>query len=145
MGGDRQTELIDVLPLEFQEDTTEAQAQQASLEAKFQVIYTWLQQELDALDIKAHRLNPHSKQMLEMYYGQGLKQTPIAVALNLNQGTVARTLAKIQAILAGRFIEWLAENSMPSLESHDIQTLGDALEQWLHYLYQHPTSMTEEH
>jgi RNA polymerase sigma factor (sigma-70 family) len=110
---------------------------QAERQAEFQQIYSWLKQELADLDIKRHRLNADIQLILNLYYGQGWKQTSIAQQLGINQSTVARNLTKVHKILATLFIAWATRHlTRYPLQSHNLSSITAALEQWLQYHYQ---------
>lgn len=101
-----------------------------------QKICRWLQAEIEQLDIQKTRLNPNIKEILALYYKQGITQTAIGQQLGINQGTVARNLQKIKEILTDKFIQWSAENLNISLKSNDIQVMSKVFEEWIRLYYQ---------
>jgi RNA polymerase sigma factor (sigma-70 family) len=109
-----------------------------------QKICSWLETELERLDIAKARLNPNVKQMLELYYRQGIKQTDIAQQLGINQATVARNLHKIKELLTNQFLKWNLDNLDISLKSNDIKLTSKALETWMQYYYNQTNSKARE-
>jgi RNA polymerase sigma factor (sigma-70 family) len=103
-----------------------------------QKIYIWLKAEIEQLDVHKTRLNPNIKEILELYYKQGIKQVAIGQQLGINQATVARNLQKIKEILTDKFIQWSAENLSISLKSNDIEVMSKVFEEWIR-LYYHNT------
>ncbi len=103
-----------------------------------QKICIWLKAEIEQLDIHKTRLNPNIKEILELYYKQGIKQVAIGQQLGINQATVARNLQKIKEILTDKFIQWSAENLNISLRSNDIEVMSKVFEEWIR-LYYHNT------
>jgi RNA polymerase sigma factor (sigma-70 family) len=101
-----------------------------------QKICVWLQAEIEALDTHKTRLNPNLKEILELYYKQGLKQAVIGQKLGIDQTTVARNLQKIKKILTDRFIQWSEENLNIALKSNDIELMSKVFEEWIRYYYQ---------
>jgi RNA polymerase sigma factor (sigma-70 family) len=104
--------------------------------AQYQRILTWLETELTAIAPQHYRLNSGVLTMIELYYGQGLKQVSIAHKLEINQSTVARNLSKFLEILAMRFIQWAEEAFPNTVSPEQIPAVCTALEQWLHHYYQ---------
>jgi RNA polymerase sigma factor (sigma-70 family) len=129
-------ELIDSVTDKYILNTLEEEEEQAQRQKQFQKIYSWLREQLETLDIQQYHLNPQINSILVMYYGQDLKQIPIAQQLNINQSTVARNITKVQEILAEKFIQWSINNLDYSMLSTDAQLIGTALHQWLKYHYQ---------
>jgi RNA polymerase sigma factor (sigma-70 family) len=109
-----------------------------------QKICFWLEAELERLDIVKARLNPNAKQMLELYYRQGIKQTDIAQQLGVNQATVARNLHKIKELLTNQFLKWAPDNLNISLKSNDIEVTSKALETWMQYYYDQTNNKARE-
>jgi RNA polymerase sigma factor (sigma-70 family) len=122
----------------------EDEEDQAELAKEFQKIYDWLQQQLETLDVKQHKLNPNIKLILELIYGQGLTQMLIAEQLSIDSSTVSRNIIKVKEKLASMFIVWSAENLDRPLQSQDIKFIGEALNGWLHYHYQKSTHTSQE-
>jgi RNA polymerase sigma factor (sigma-70 family) len=137
-------EFIDSLSDKHIQNILEDENDQVYNQEQFQKIHGWLQEQLEILDIKQYRLNPQIKSILLMYYGQGLKQIPIAQQLNINQSTVARNITKVQEVLAEKFIQWSTHNLNYPMKSSDFQSIGTALHQWLKYHYQKNFNLEEK-
>lgn len=101
-----------------------------------QQICIWLNEEIEQLSNGKARLNPNFREILELYYRQGIKQTAIGKQLGINQATVARNLQKIKEILTEKFIQWSAENLSIALKSSDVEGMSQVFEEWIQYYYQ---------
>lgn len=123
-----QQELIDVIAAP---DTSTRADSLHDYGAIHSQILTWLRGEWQRLDIKRNRLNIHTKTMVQLYYGEGQEQKYISQKLGINQSTVSRTLNKVNTIVANRFLEWSMDNLHISLQVNDVETINEAVSQWL--------------
>jgi RNA polymerase sigma factor (sigma-70 family) len=101
-----------------------------------QKICIWLKAEIEQLDPQKTRLSPKIKEILELYYKQGIKQVAIGEQLGINQATISRNLQKIKEILTDKFIQWSAENLNIALKSNDIEVMSKVFEEWIRLYYQ---------
>jgi RNA polymerase sigma factor (sigma-70 family) len=138
----KETERGDFLAAELTQNSLETEEDRQEADEHFQKIYTWLQRQLDQLDVQQYRLNPKIKDILEKSYIKKLTQTVIAQDLGMHQATVARSLAKVHEVLARLFIKWAADNLDRPLQSTDIQLIGGAIHQWLEHHYQNQKKNT---
>jgi RNA polymerase sigma factor (sigma-70 family) len=126
--------LEDPTPTPF--ESLEEKSEWETKQNQWQKIYAWLEQELTTLlDVQKHKFTPQIKTILELYYGQNLKQMSIYRELNVPQCTISRNLSKILEILIDRFIVWCPEHLGRSVEADRLR-LGSAIEQWLQHYYQ---------
>ena len=99
-------------------------------------ILAWLREEWQGLDLRTYRLNAHTKRIVQLYYGEGQEQKEISQQLGINQSTVSRTLNKVKTIVTDRFLEWSMDNLHISLQVNDVETINEAVSQWLWSIYQ---------
>ncbi|WP_218081409.1 sigma-70 family RNA polymerase sigma factor [Anthocerotibacter panamensis] len=79
---------------------------------------------------------PESKrELLDLYYGQGLGQQQIAQRLQKNQGTVSRQLTQCRGELVAILGQWSKETLHIVLTSNVIQSLGAVIDEWLEENY----------
>lgn len=108
-------------------------------------ILEWLKTEWRELDLRTHRFNVHTRTMVQLYYGEGREQTEISQQLGIHQSTVSRTLNKVTAIFADRFLDWSKDNLHIPLQVNDIETINEAVSQWIWSICQaQPTGAVEE-
>lgn len=122
-------ELMDVIPA-ANSDATEVDSLHDYGAIQTQIL-AWLKGEWQSLDIKKYRLNTHVRTIVQMYYGQGREQKDISQQLGINQSTVSRTLNKVRFILADRFLGWSQDNLHIALQVNDLETINEAVSQWL--------------
>lgn len=129
LSADGQQELLDVIPV----PETDVSAADSSDDYKtiHNQILTWLRAEWQTLEVKKYRLNANVRTIVQLYYGEGREQTEISRQLEINQSTVSRTLNKVKAILAERFLEWSANHLHISPLTDDIEIVNEAVSQWL--------------
>ncbi|MEO1429233.1 MAG: sigma-70 family RNA polymerase sigma factor [Cyanobacteria bacterium J06632_19] len=82
-----------------------------------------LSQALKSLDAK-------SKQVLELYYQQGMTQQQIMQQLNMSQPTVSRKLVKGREFLMAALVKWSVDLNI-SVNANQIKDMSIALEEWL--------------
>jgi RNA polymerase sigma factor (sigma-70 family) len=116
---------------------------QDDIQEHFQLIYKYFSKKLNGLDITKYRLNVSTQKILELYYGQELKQVQIAEQLGINQSTVARTISKVKEILASQLIDWSKTHLEALTKLTDVETVGDGLEQWFQEYYQQNAGNTQ--
>lgn len=134
MGDSEGTEFGETLP--DREGQWEQQLELSDLIRQHQRISTWFHAEIQQIQPKDYRLNPHIFEMLEQYYGQGLTQGKISENLGPNQSTIARNLAKFLEILASRFIPWAESTLGATISPEQMSPIVAALEQWLQQYFQ---------
>jgi RNA polymerase sigma factor (sigma-70 family) len=76
-------------------------------------------------------MEPESKQLLQLYYGQGLRQQEIAKQLETKQYTVSRRLTKARQTLLLILAQWSQEKLHISLTSDILNNISNVLEEWL--------------
>jgi RNA polymerase sigma factor (sigma-70 family) len=76
-------------------------------------------------------LDAQSKQLLELYYAQGLTQQEMAEAIGTKQYTVSRRLSKARETLLKTLIKWTSETLHISLSTDVIKSTSALLEEWL--------------
>ncbi|WP_232435710.1 sigma-70 family RNA polymerase sigma factor [Rivularia sp. PCC 7116] len=86
-------------------------------------IFGVLSQALESLDAK-------SKQVLQLYYQQGMTQQQIMQQLDMSQPTVSRKLVKSRESLMAALIKWSVDLNI-SVNANQIKDMSIALEEWL--------------
>ena len=131
-------ELLDILPnsesasllseLIAQEEQQQRSSQQAQINEVLTEVLT--------------QMTPESRQILDLYYAQGLTQQEIARHLQTKQYTVSRRLTKARQTLLLKLAQWSQEILHISLTSDILNTMSTVLEEWLtsHYHLKHSAS-----
>lgn len=134
--GDLQAELPDLsgssplADLIAQEEQQERQNQQ--------------QQVSQVLTAALARLKPEVRQLLELYYQQGLTQQEIAARLEIKQYTVSRRLSSAKAELLLALARWSQETLHIALASPVVSQMNMALEEWLQLHYPNANLLPSE-
>lgn len=81
------------------------------------------------------QLQTQDKQLLQLYYGQGLTQQQIAQQLDMKQYTVSRKLAKVCESLLTALASWSQQTLHISLTSSVLEQMSAALEECLQEYY----------
>ncbi|HHP7232370.1 MAG TPA: sigma-70 family RNA polymerase sigma factor [Xenococcaceae cyanobacterium] len=81
------------------------------------------------------KLKPDAQKLLELYYGQQLKQGEIAQELGTQQYTISRQLSKARQSLLKSLSVWTQETLHISLTSDVLNAMSAVIEEWLasHY------------
>ena len=81
------------------------------------------------------QLETQAKQILQLYYAQGLTQQQIAKQLEVKQYTVSRRLSKTKEKLLRSLAKWSEEKLHISLTSDILKTTSTVMEEWLQNYY----------
>ncbi len=76
-------------------------------------------------------LKNEEKELLELYYIQGLTQNEISRKFNTQQYTVSRKLSRIKKLLLKSLVLWAHEKLHISLTSDSLKSLSTSVEIWL--------------
>ncbi|ACC85397.1 sigma-70 family RNA polymerase sigma factor [Nostoc punctiforme] len=76
-----------------------------------------------------------TKEILKLYYQQGLTQPQIVQHLQMSQPTVSRRLFKARESLLTALIQWTQETFNISVNSNQVKDMSTALEEWLRVKY----------
>ena len=81
------------------------------------------------------KLKADEQKLLNLYYGQQLKQAEIAKALNTKQYSISRQLSKIKKVLLTSLAKWTEETLHMSLNSDILNSISAVIDEWLasHY------------
>jgi RNA polymerase sigma factor (sigma-70 family) len=125
--GQESGELQDYLPGNESESLlADAIAQQEERERQSQ------QRQLnEVLDTALTKLEPEARQLLQLYYGGGVKQQEIAKQLDIKQYTISRRLTKARQSLLLTLAQWSQEQLHISPSSDVLNTISTILEEWL--------------
>ena len=77
------------------------------------------------------QLDAQNRQILHLYYAEGLTQQQIAKQLEVKQYTVSRRLSKTKQTLLRSFAIWSQEKMHISLTSNLLETTSIVMEEWL--------------
>ncbi|MBD2774268.1 sigma-70 family RNA polymerase sigma factor [Iningainema tapete] len=141
--GQETGELLDIMTGNFQESVlTEiiAQEEAETIAARSTQIKAVLSDALRKLDTKEQAL-------LQAYYQQGLTQQQIAQQLGVKQYTVSRSLTRVKRTLLLALAEWSQQKLHTPLKSDVIDSMSNALEEWLvaHYCSPLVSSSEDSH
>ncbi|MBL1179348.1 sigma-70 family RNA polymerase sigma factor [Pantanalinema sp. GBBB05] len=90
------------------------------------------QQQISEVLIAAlEQLNPAMRQIVELYYQDGLTQQEIATQLNVKQYTVSRRLSSAKEALLLTLAQWSQEHLHITLTSPAVKAMSIVLEEWL--------------
>jgi RNA polymerase sigma factor (sigma-70 family) len=133
MPGQESSELQDYLP------ATESESLLADAIAQQEERARHLQQaQLDEiLSAALTGMDAEAQQLLQLYYGQGLKQQEIAKQLKTKQYAISRRLAKARQLLLLTLVRWSQEQLHISLASDVLDNISKVLEEWLSERYSH--------
>ncbi|MEM6610752.1 MAG: sigma-70 family RNA polymerase sigma factor [Cyanobacteria bacterium P01_C01_bin.72] len=124
-------EIVDSLAGEVDESLLADMITQEDIEERRQQ-HTDINQFLTA---KIGQLKPEAQKLLELYYGQGLKQAEIAQELNTKQYSISRKLSRVRKELLMALVEWSQSTMHISLTSDIIDNISSLLEEWLANYY----------
>lgn len=133
-------ELLDHLTGNFQESVlTEiiAQEEAETIAAQSQQIKAVLSDTIVKLDTEYQAL-------LQAYYKQGLTQQQIAQELGVKQYTVSRLLTKVKRTLLLALAQWSQKELHTPLQSDVIDSMSNALEEWLEQYYRYSRAPLED-
>jgi RNA polymerase sigma factor (sigma-70 family) len=77
------------------------------------------------------KLEPSLRELIQLYYQQGLTQQEIAQKLGIQQYNVSRKLAKTRESLLLVLTRWIQENLHISVTSYVVKDMSTLLEEWL--------------
>lgn len=90
------------------------------------------QQQISEVLIAAlEQLNPAMRQIVELYYREGLTQQEIATQLDVKQYTVSRRLSSAKEALLLTLVQWSQEHLHITLTSPAVKAMSIVLEEWL--------------
>lgn len=81
------------------------------------------------------KLEPQAQKLLQLYYGQGLRQQQMANQLELKQYMVSRQLTRSRESLLLALARWSQETMHISLTSDLLKNINTVLEEWLQRHY----------
>ncbi|MGK7898370.1 MAG: sigma-70 family RNA polymerase sigma factor, partial [Xenococcus sp. (in: cyanobacteria)] len=93
----------------------------------------------DALLSALKQLKPEDRQLLELYYAQGMKQTDIAKQLKTQQYNISRKLSRIKKSLLKSLAQWSKDTLHMSLTSDVLKNISVIIEEWLNSHYTNQT------
>ena len=93
----------------------------------------------DALLSALNQLKPEERQLLELYYAQGMKQTDIAKQLKTQQYSISRKLSRIKKSLLKSLAQWSKDTLHMSLTSDVLKNISVIIEEWLNSHYTNQT------
>ncbi|KYC40001.1 group 3/4 sigma-70 RNA polymerase sigma factor [Scytonema hofmannii PCC 7110] len=94
------------------------------------------QSEINQVLIEAlTQLDPQARQILQLYYTQGLTQQQIAKQLQVQQYTVSRRLTKTRETLLKSLASWSQENLHISMTPDILKSTSAVMEEWLQVYY----------
>ncbi len=120
-------ELLDHLPGGLQESLLSEAIAQEEMEAR-EIQATQINQVLAAAVIQ---LDADAQTLLQLYYQQGLTQQQIAQHLDVKQYTVSRRLNRLRKTLLLALAHWSQQTLHISLTSSVLDSMSDAIEEWL--------------
>jgi RNA polymerase sigma factor (sigma-70 family) len=124
--GEETNELLDLLPGQDESLLSTAIVAEEEKQRSSQ------QEKINQVLVKAiESLDAQSKQLLELYYAQGLTQQDMAEAIGTKQYTVSRRLSKARETLLKTLVKWTSETLHISLSSDVIKNASALLEEWL--------------
>lgn len=82
--------------------------------------------------------------LLQLYYQEGLTQQQIAQRQNVKQYTISRQLARLKQTLLVKLAQWSQQTLHISLTSQVLESMSNALEEWLVTHYCSPDLATTE-
>lgn len=123
-------ELLDDLPDPQESLLTEIIAQEEEQDRHVQ------QTQVNTILVEAvAKLEPQAQRLLQLYYGQGLRQQQIANQLDLKQYIVSRQLTRSRESLLLALARWSQETMHISLTSDLLKNISAVLEEWLQRHY----------
>ncbi len=123
-------ELLDDLPDPQESLLNEIIAQEEEQERHVQ------QTQLNTVLVEAvAKLEPQAQRLLQLYYGQGLRQQQMANQLDLKQYMVSRQLTRSRESLLLALARWSQETMHISLTSDLLNNINTVLEEWLQRHY----------
>lgn len=124
--GEETNELLDLLPGQDESLLSTAIVAEEEKQRNSQ------QEKINQVLVKAiESLDAQSKQLLELYYAQGLTQQDMAEAIGTKQYTVSRRLSKARETLLKTLVKWTSETLHISLSTDVIKSTSALLEEWL--------------
>ncbi|MUG91288.1 sigma-70 family RNA polymerase sigma factor [Scytonema sp. UIC 10036] len=81
------------------------------------------------------QLDPQAREILQLYYAEGLTQQQIAKQLQVQQYTVSRRLTKTRETLLKSLANWSQENLHISITPDILKTTSTVMEEWLQLYY----------
>lgn len=81
------------------------------------------------------QLDPQAREILQLYYAQGLTQQQIAKQLQVQQYTVSRRLTKTRETLLKSLANWSQEHLHISITPDILKTTSAVMEEWLQFYY----------
>jgi RNA polymerase sigma factor (sigma-70 family) len=94
------------------------------------------QNEIGEVLIKAiENLQAEEQKLLNLYYGEKLKQTDIARELNTQQYSISRKLTKVKKSLLESLAKWTKETLHISLNSDILNSISAVIDEWLESHY----------
>ncbi len=98
------------------------------------------QNQVNAVLLSAlNKLKPEERQLLELYYAQGMKQTAIAKQLKTQQYSVSRKLSRVKKSLLKSLAQWSKDTLHISLTSDVLKNISIVIEEWLNSHYNNQT------
>jgi DNA-binding transcriptional regulator LsrR (DeoR family) len=99
-------------------------------------------QQLSSLLVNAiQQLDPESRQLIQLYYQEGLTQQQMADRMQMKQYTVSRRLTRVRESLLTILANW-SQTTLHITPSSDLLThTSTALEEWLQSHYAQPGSL----
>jgi RNA polymerase sigma factor (sigma-70 family) len=85
------------------------------------------------------QLDADAQTLLQLYYQQGLTQQQIAQYLDMKQYTVSRRLNRLRKALLLELAHWSQQTLHISLTSLVLDSMSNAIEEWLNTYYAAPT------
>jgi RNA polymerase sigma factor (sigma-70 family) len=130
-GNDIPGEIQDDLPASEQDSLLSGLIQQEELDERQQQ-----QQQMQVFLVTTiASLGQQAQDLLQLYYGQRLKQQQIAQHLGVQQYTVSRQLTKAREILLLRLVQWADQTWHISPDSNVVASISTLLEDWLQHHY----------
>lgn len=93
----------------------------------------------DALLKALNKLKPEERQLLELYYAQGMRQTDIAKQLKTQQYSISRKLSRVKKSLLKSLAQWSKDTLHISLTSDVLKNISVIIEEWLNSHYKNQT------
>lgn len=87
------------------------------------------------------QLDAQSRQIMHLYYKQGLTQQQIALEVELSQPSIWRRLTKARGSLLATLVQWSQVTLNISLTSNQVEDMSAALEEWLKAYEQDPGNL----
>ena len=125
------TELLDYLP----DDTRESLISEMVTQEEQDIRKSQQLEVGRVLRTTVENLETQTREILVLYYSQGLTQQQIARQLQIKQYTISRRLTKAKNLLARSLTKWSQEHLHISVNSDLLKNNSTVIEEWLQQYY----------